>query len=453
MKRVGAITEKTPLFILALPIFLETILHMFVGSADTIQISKYSETAVGGISNANSMLSVLTITFNIIAIATGIIVSQYLGANKREDIPKVYSLAIFVNLAFGLIVSLIMGVFGTTIIKLLNVPPNLAKDAIDYLKIVGSFTFLQSLSITLATIFRSNGYMKPTLYVSVGVNLINIIGNYLFLYGGLSHLQLGTSGVAISSVVSRFMGLLVILYLFKRYIGVKLSIKDLFPFPIQIFKKMLRVGIPSAGEQISWNLSQVMVTTIVNTIAINVGDYVVMTKSYTNIIVMFSFVYASSIASATQIVVGHLIGAGDEEGANRRLKRSLFPSLGVTLVISVIIYFLSPVLFGLFTENQDIIRLGKQIILIDIILELGRCTNLIVIQSLRAAGDVFFPVVIGIISMWLFNVGGSYLFGVVGGLGLAGVWIALALDECTRGILVIIRWMKGYWRGKRLTTE
>jgi putative MATE family efflux protein len=452
MHRTKAISENTPLYVLAWPIFIEILLQMLIGSADTIMISRYSETAVGSISNANSLLNVLTITFNIFAIATGIIVSQYLGAKKKEEIPKVYSLAICINLAFGVLISTIMALFGTSILRLLNVPPALMGDAIAYLKIVGGFVFIQAVFMTIGVIFRSNGLMKPTLFISIGMNLINIVGNYLFLYGGLKGLGLGASGVAISSVVSRVIGLIVVIIVFKRMIGIKISLKDLRPFPKDIFVKMLKVGLPSAGEQISWNFSQVVVTTIVNTIAITSGEYIIMTKSYAGIVCMFAYVYCASVASATQIVVGHLVGAGNEDGANRRLIKSLFPSLGITMGITTGLYFLSPMLFGLFTDNPQIIELGQKIILIDIILEVGRCSNLIVIQSLRAAGDVLFPVIIGLISMWLLNVGGSYLLGIVGGLGLVGVWISMASDECLRGVLVIIRWLRGSWRGKRLTT-
>lgn len=447
MPRIKQITEKTSLFALAFPILIELFLQMLIGSADTVMISGYSETAVGAISNANSLLNVLTITFNIFAIATGIIVSQYLGAKKHEELPKVYSLAISINLAFGVLISVIMAVFGTSILRLLNVPETLLHEAISYLKIVGGFVFIQAIFMTLAVIFRSNGFMKPTLFISLGINLMNIVLNYFLLEAGL-----GASGVAISSVSSRIVGLIVVVFVFKKLIGVKISIKELKPFPTDIFKKMLKVGLPSAGEQISWNLSQVVVTTIVNTIAISAGDYVVMTKSYTSIIVMFAYLYCASIASATQVIVGHLIGAGKEDEANKRLLKSLVPSLGITVLITTGLYFASPTLLGLFTDNPEIIKLGQKLVLIDIILEVGRCSNLIVIQSLRAAGDVLFPVIIGLISMWLLNVGGAYFLGIVSGFGLVGVWIGMASDECLRGILVITRWLRGSWRGKRLTS-
>ncbi|MGL6175174.1 MAG: MATE family efflux transporter, partial [Cellulosilyticaceae bacterium] len=107
-------------------------------------------------------------------------------------------------------------------------------------------------------------------------------------------------------------------------------------------------------------------------------------------------------------------------------------------------------IFGIFTDNPEIIALGKQIMLIDIALEFGRSVNLVVIRGLQAAGDIKFPVVLGIGSMWGVAALLSYVLGISLGWGLIGVWIAMALDECLRAIVVYTRWKKGSWRGKAL---
>ena len=108
---------------------------------------------------------------------------------------------------------------------------------------------------------------------------------------------------------------------------------------------------------------------------------------------------------------------------------------------------------GIFTDNQEIITLGSNILMVNIFLELGRTTNIILIACLRGAGDVFYPTGCAIFSMWFISVLGSYVFAVVLGLGIYGLWIAFAADELFRGIMMIIRWKGGKWRSKRIAVS
>ena len=116
-------------------------------------------------------------------------------------------------------------------------------------------------------------------------------------------------------------------------------------------------------------------------------------------------------------------------------------------------YFISPYALRIFTRNEEILSLGSKVMFIGIILEFGRATNLVVINSMRAAGDIKFPTYLGMASMWGVSVLFSYILGIKLGLGLVGIWIAMAMDEWIRGIVVFIRWKKGTWRGKSVVTK
>jgi Na+-driven multidrug efflux pump len=127
--------------------------------------------------------------------------------------------------------------------------------------------------------------------------------------------------------------------------------------------------------------------------------------------------------------------------------------LFITIAVSIIGMLLGKVLMGVFTDNQEIITLGSNILMMNIFLELGRTTNIILIACLRGAGDVFYPTGCAIFSMWFISVLGSYVFAVVLGLGIYGLWIAFAADELFRGIMMIIRWKGGKWRSKRIAVS
>ena len=128
-------------------------------------------------------------------------------------------------------------------------------------------------------------------------------------------------------------------------------------------------------------------------------------------------------------------------------------SIGVVLAIAFTMYLYAEPLLGIFTDNEEIIQMGQSVMVVVIFLEAGRLLNLVLIQSLRAAGDVVFPVIIAVFSMLGVSVGVSYLLGIHLGFGLVGIFIGLALDELTRGSIVLVRWIKGNWKHKALVHE
>lgn len=436
---------------LAWPIFVQALLSMCLGYADTLMLSGYTQTAVGAIGNANQVLGFLTLAFTIISSASGVVVSQYLGAGKKDKIGQIYTVCIAFNLVLSLVISLVVFFGCHALLSLLNTPEEMMEDAQNYMRIVGGFIFTQAVLDTFSRIFQSNGKTVFGMIISLGMNVLNVGGNYMFLYGPLKTLGLGASGVAVSTTVSRSAGLIAAFVLFSLFIDGNISVKYLKPFPTDVLKTLLRLGIPTAGESISYNISQLFVTSFVNTL----GIVAINTKIYANILSNFAYLYSISVAMATTIIVGHAVGAGNYDFAYKRVNKTMRGALVVSVCIACVNYLISPVTFGLFTNNPDtvnmqaqIVELGRQVMFIAIFLEMGRTSNLVIINSLKASGDVKFPTYLGIVSMWGCSVVCGYILGIVCGLGLKGIWIALAADEIIRGVVVAIRWRRGTWRGK-----
>lgn len=443
------INKNTSLFKLAWPIFCQALLAMGIGYVDQLMLSRYSETAPGAIGNANQIISFLTLAFTLISSAAGVIIAQYLGAGLKEKISQIYTVSIFFNLVVSLVISFIVFVGSNVIFKIMNVPAELLPEANSYMKIVGGFVFLEAVFDTFSQIFRSNGMTKVSMVIALLINVLNIIGNYCFLYGPLKFLDLGVTGVAVSSTFSKFVSLIVAILYFRKKVEGNISIKYIIPFPKEIFMKLFRLGIPTAGENISYNISQLVIQSIVN----SMGTLAINTKIFAGILCNFAYLYSVSVASATAIIVGHEVGAGDYEDAYRRVLKTLRPAIIIAEAIALVNLLLSSFTLGIFTDNADIISLGQKVMLVAVFLEFGRTCNLVIINSERAAGDVKFPTIIGIISMWGISVVFAYILGIHAGLGLVGVWIAMAMDEIFRGIAVFIRWKSGGWRGKSVIQD
>ena len=165
---------------------------------------------------------------------------------------------------------------------------------------------------------------------------------------------------------------------------------------------------------------------------------------------MFFYIFAVAIGQASQIIMGHLVGANKLDEAYKRSMRAYKFSMLITMTACTIgLIFRNP-LMDVFTNDKEVILLGASILFVDWFLELGRTTNIVVIACLRGAGDVYFPTICAIVSMWLVSVLGAYIFAVVLGMGIFGLWIALALDEILRGVLMVFRFKSGRWRTKSI---
>lgn len=434
------------LFPLAWPIFIEIALFMLMGNIDVIMLSRFNEVAVAAVGNANQIFGLVGLIFSVITMSTAVLLGQYIGAKRNDQLNILGSTAMFGNLVFSLMLSLIIIFFSRQILSLINVPNEAIELAVSYMVIVGGFIFVHSLSMTLSSMIKSSGNTRPVMMVALFMNVLNVIGNYIFLFGPFGIPVLGVQGVAISTAVSRFLGFLYYFYYVKKHLNIHISVKYLFPFPKEIVKKMLHVGIPSALEPLSYQMSQLVIFSIINTL----GLVVINTRLYVMTLIWFVFLACMAISQASQIMVAQMIGANKEKEVKSIVYRNLRLSYLITVPLSILLAFFGQYLITIFTNDPAIIQLARWIFIVDVFVELGRVTNLVIINSAKGAGDVKFPAYIGIASMWVFAVGFSYILGVGLGWGLIGIWVSFGLDESVRAVIMLIRWQTNGWHGKKL---
>ena len=440
------IDEKTPLLLIAGPMFMELFLNILLNNIDTVMLSHYSENAVGAVGNCNTVMFMVIILFNIIATATSVVVAQYLGAKQYDKMNTIYSLAFVVNLIVGIVLSIALVSLRGTIMSILNVPDVMRPYAMSYIAIVGGGMFLQACYNVMLQILRCNGHTKVGMYISIVINLINIVGNYLFLYGPLKYLDLGVKGVAISTVTARVIALIIaITFFYRKQIG-RISLQYLFPFPGKLLGKMIKIGLPSAGENLCYNMYQMVLLSFIN----RMGTDSVNARVYCNSLISFAMCFSNAAAMATQIIVGHLVGAGKEQAAYKRVFSTLKVSLPITIGLSTANWLLSRFTLHIFTSNEVIIQLAFYIMLVDIFIEIGRCLNLTLVSSLKAAGDYVYPLIVGMFTMWGLGATIGYTLGIWAGIGVAGVFMGTATDECIRGLIVLGRWKSKKWVGKKI---
>ncbi|MFD1017811.1 MATE family efflux transporter [Thalassobacillus hwangdonensis] len=434
-------TKNMTLFALTWPIFIEILLHMLMGNADTLMLSQYSDNAVAAVGVSNQILSVVIVMFGFVATGSAILVAQHLGAEEEREAGAIAVTSLSINLWFSIVLSFLLFLFSEQILNVMDLPEELMGDAQLYMNVVGGLIFVQALIMTTGAILRSYGHTKDTMYVTIGMNIINVIANYFVIFGPLGFPVLGVQGVAFATAGSRFIGFLVLVVLLIKRSEGRLPGAAFFSYKRQHVRNLLKIGVPSAGEHLSYNTSQMAITYFIA----QMGTVAITTKVYTQNLMMFVLLFSIAIGQGTQILIGHYIGAKETERAYRRCLKSLKLAIVISLLVAIVFYFSSDALLSIFTDNTSIIAQGSILLLLTIILEPGRAFNLVVINSLRAAGDVKFPVYIGILSMWGVSVTLAWFLGLHLGMGLAGVWIAFIVDEWLRGILMLWRWRSKVW--------
>lgn len=434
------------LFAITWPIFIESGLQMFMRIADTFMLSRVSDEAVAAVGVANQIIQIAMLIFNFVAIGSAVVVSQYLGARKVGELGRLAASSISVNFLFGGVISVLVVSLSGPLLNVFGLDDSLFHLAQNYLYIAGGTLFIQAILTALVAIIQSYGYTRQTMMVTIGMNVLNIIGNCMFIYGLFGFPKLGVTGVAISTAVSQCIGLIINFILLRKVSGVPILWRYFVRWQKDLVSKVLRIGIPSSAVTLSYSASQFVILAFIATL----GAQMMTTKVYTQNIMFIVMILAASLGRGVQIIVGRRIGAGEKELAYREVFVNLRRSLLITLAGVCILVLVRVPLLELFTNDRKIISLGAALLLLSFLLEPGRNFNIILEKSLQAAGDVRFPMIVSVSITWLFSLPLTYFLGIHMGYGLVGMWSAFVVDEWLRGLILFVRWRSRAWESKSL---
>ena len=442
--RIQQESVKRRLAKLATPIFIETLLIMMLGAVDVIMLSRHSDNSVAAVGVVNQIVMLTFLVFEVINLGTSVLCSQYIGARQEKKVVQVVGVSIIVNLLVGGIISFFLYFKSATILQWMGLNAELMQDGVEYMKIVGAFAFFQAISLTLSAALRSANKAIYPMLVTVVVNIVNIIGNYSLIFGKLGFPELGVEGAAIATAFSRGVSMVILFIILMRVHIHRFPLAYFRPFPWVELKNLMKIGLPSAGEQLSYSSSQVVITYFINMLSVEA----LAARTYCANIIMFVYLFSIAMAQGGAICIGQLIGEGKPHAAFLLGKYVMKRSVLITFLLSLTIAIFGKYILGWLTHNPEIISIGVTILWIDTVLEIGRPINIFATNALRAAGDVNYPFYVGLVVMWSVAVGGGYLLGIHWGYGLAGMWLAFLLDENIRGAIFVRRWYSLKWLNK-----
>ncbi len=440
----GTAKKPSSLIKLTWPIFVDLLLVFSVTAVDAWFLSQISDTAAAAVGAVLPLVGLGFTFFITLSYAGTSIASQQIGAGKTESLPFTYGMLLQIFLIAGLLVGGIFHFFSQPLCQVLGMSQELVTIAASYLSALGSGVVFLALKYATNAILSSQQRTSINMLSSGLMAGANLVLNYALVHGVWGFPAMGATGVALASCLAWLLSLMFSLWVI--YFGLKIPI--FIPRSMRALKlyatPVLKIAGPSVLEPLSWHLSQVAIVAVI----VQLGQEVLATRVYANNILFLVAMFGTAMSAGVQIKVSHNIGARDFAGANRELFLGLKIGLCGAVVLVSALYLFSDRVFAIFTDNPAIMQLGKQIILVALVCEIGRMLNLVVGASLKASGDAKYISFWGIVIMWLVSVPLAWLLGYYLAFGLVGVWLALAVDELVRGSVALTRWNSCRWQSK-----
>ena len=434
---VGAVS----LFSLMLPLLFESIMNSLQGTVNTAILSGYSENAAAAVGAANTVINVILLFGTVIAMGSTIVISNSIGAENIKKASEISFTAILVSIFFAFVITPVMLLASGGILRQMNLDGEIYENALIYFRIRLCFFAVQSAMSVLLALLKCYGYPKYTFLIGLLTNAINLLLNIYVIHFPQIPPVTGVSGVALACCCANIIGLIATIVIIKNT-GIKLKKPCKIKTVLNDAGGILKLGIPSGLSSVSFTLSQMITTSFVALL----GDSALSAKVYFTNILSYVYLFSFSAGSANALLIGRRYGAGEFELADKMNMQLTRLTRIANLIISLTVIALRRQLLGLFTGSEAIIAISLGIFAADIVTEQARAISHVYEYALRAAGDVFFSMIILIISCWTFSIGLAYILAIKCGLGLIGCWIGLAVDESVRAAVTYIRWKCGKWK-------
>lgn len=425
-----------------IPLFVEQLLVLLVGISDTFMISSAGETAVSGVSLVNSFNTIFIYLFTALASGGAVIISQLIGSSDNDRGSEAASQLLMFSVLFSAALTVLVLTGGNNMLSLLfgRVESGVMEACMIYLQITAvSFPFLAVYN-TGAAVRRSMGKTKETMYISILANAVNIIGNYI----GVFVLKTGVAGVAWPSTISRIISAVLITILcIPRDSEVSYKGKYICEWNGALLGKIFSIAVPNGIENGIFQLVKVALSSITALF----GTYQIAANGVAQTIWSLANVCSSAMGPVFITVIGQCMGAGSTSEADVNFRHLLKINLILSVIWNALVFLLTPATMPFFRLEPGTRQLIIILVLIHNIFNAftmpfsGSLGN-----GLRAAGDVRFTMYVSVASTLLVRLLLSWLLGIVMGMGVIGIALAMCADWTARGIVFLARWKSGAWK-------
>jgi len=440
-ERTQTLFSNKELKLILLPLLAEQVLAVALGMFDTVMVSSVGEAAVSGVSLVDSINILLINIFTALATGGAVACSHFIGEKDMSRARNAAKQLYYVVFAVAAGLMSIALVFSGGILNL--VFGDVSDDVMGYARTYFIITAISYPFLAIynggAALFRAMGNSRVSLCVSLAMNLLNIGGNALLIYG----CGLGVIGAAAATLFSRIFGAAVMLTLSHKKSN-PLCVGNIFRVRLclPIIKKILYVGIPGGMENGMFQLGKLLTQSLVS----GFGTAVIAANAVAHTLSSFEYAAGGAVGLTMITVIGRCIGAQETEQAKYYARKLLKTAYTMMICVAVLLTIFAGPIISLFGLSEQAAHTALYLVLMH-----NAATALVwpiaftLPNAFRAANDVHFTMITSVASMWVFRVAGSYVLGLGFGLGVYGVWIAMFCDWVFRYALFLIRLLSNRW--------
>jgi putative MATE family efflux protein len=444
--------KNKALFQLLWPLVIEQILMVTMGIADTVMVSTIGEFAVSGVSIVDVINNLFIIAFGALATGGSVVVSQYIGRKNEKRSAQSSRQLVYASLGVSFFIMLIGVFLRKPILSLVygNIESNVMEAASIYFLISALGYPVLALYNASAALFRSMGNSRIPMLTSLFVNILNIGGNAILIFG----FRMGIAGAALATLISRTTAAFFLTTLLVRgkyrYSPVSLSGILRIHIDLSIIKSILNVGIPSGIESSTFQVGKILVSRIFTSF----GTPAIAANAIATSINSFSYMPGTAFGMGLLTVAGQCIGAKDYVAVKKYTKKIITWGYIVLAVLNSLILLFAAPLSGIFNLGPQAAQLLKSYLRIhSVAAPLFWPLAFIVPNALRAAGDGKYCMITSTITMWIVRITIAHLLAYPLGIGSTAVYYAMGADFALRGFLFTRRWMSGRWQKKNVLAD
>lgn len=438
--------DSMSMLLLAFPAMVTQLSATMVQLVDTIFIGRIGPLAIGAAAVTGIII------FNITAVgdgfSTGIVaaVSRMMGADDRENASVFSTTGTVVLTLIGAAFVPLFLLAGAPVFNILSIPADLEPTAWEYYSVFISFIPAIFAFEALSASFRARGDTKTPMVVGFSINVLNVVFDYLLIFGNMGFPEMGVSGAALASGLSFSAGALSLMFISLA------SPKGLFRLKrthvsFSHFIRITKIGIPSMLERFAMSFSQLLVMSL----AVNpLGSLEIASFHIVMRLASLSYMPGFGFAMATATLTGQHLGASDSDGAERMIWIGIFYCGILMAGVSILYFVFSQPLVLLFTTSAEIVREAVLPLKIYASFAVFLAPAMVARGGLQGAGDTAFTLKMMIISRFVIRLPLAWLLGVHAGLGLSGVWLAMCMDFIIRGLAFMMYTKTGRWKYKNV---
>lgn len=432
---------------LSIPAILEQLVLTMMNYIDTAMVGSLGANATAAIGVVASSTWLINGIINAIAVGFSVQIAQYLGAGREKDSRNVLCQAILFNIVFGIIMATIIVSVSRFLPEFLGAEPAIRSDATAYLGTLGLFYPLSMSAILYASIFRCSGNVVLPSLMNIAMCLLDVVFNFFFIYptreiGGITILGagLGVKGAALGTGLAQAcVGILLFLLVIRLKGPMKLQGDESWRFTKLCMNNAFHLATPTALERVTLSVAQIVISTVVNSmgsLSVAANYLAVQTEG-------ICYLPAYGIAAAATALVGQSIGAKRPDMAKRFAYGTTALGFVLVTITGGLLFFFAPQLTGLLTPDTQVIRMSTQVLRIVAFSEPLFAISIVATGALRGAGDSKGPFYLNLFSMWGVRVLTILFF--TRKFGVIGIWGTMTAELCFRGIVFLIRLVKGNW--------